>query len=125
MAEAVFKKVVNDQGLSSKFNHVDSCGTANYHVGDHLTRAPFQLAKSMEYPFHTLGDRFIFFLLSFFLRNSKCPVFLQLSKADFEKYDFIFGMDEENIQNIERVRPSASKAVGKGFPSQSLTSSSS
>jgi len=90
-----------------------------------LTRAPFQLAKSMEYPFHTLGDRFIFFLLSFFLRNSKCPVFLQLSKADFEKYDFIFGMDEENIQNIERVRPSASKAVGKGFPSQSLTSSSS
>lgn len=34
MAEAVFAKMVKEQGLSNHFGVIDSCGTADYHEGE-------------------------------------------------------------------------------------------
>lgn len=34
MAEAVFRDMVNKQGLNDRFGTIDSCGTADYHEGE-------------------------------------------------------------------------------------------
>jgi len=34
----------------------------------------------------------------------------QITKDDFKKFDFIFGMDEDNIRNINHVKPKDGKA---------------
>ena len=35
----------------------------------------------------------------------------QITTEDFRKFDFIFGMDDDNLSNLKRKKPSDSKAV--------------
>lgn len=37
-------------------------------------------------------------------------IFLQITKGDFEKFDYIFGMDDENMSALEHKAPKSSKA---------------
>ncbi|XP_050527276.1 low molecular weight phosphotyrosine protein phosphatase-like isoform X1 [Daktulosphaira vitifoliae] len=89
MAEAVFKEVIKQRGIADKW-YAESSGTGGWHVGcspDQRTMAVLK-KNNIEYQ-HTAQ---------------------QLVKDDFHRFDFIFGMDNSNISEINRRKPKGSKA---------------
>ena len=64
----------------------DSAGTGDWHVGDPPYPPMQAAARSRGLQMGDLRAR-------------------QFTAADFERFDLIFGMDAENIENIERLRP--------------------
>ena len=82
MAEGVFLKIVEREGKTRKFE-IDSAGTAGYHVGE---LADSRMRKHAENRGYKL--------------MSRCR---QVTKDDFEHFDYIIGMDESNIHNLKRI----------------------
>ncbi|WP_309091211.1 low molecular weight protein-tyrosine-phosphatase [Domibacillus sp.] len=80
MAEAMFRDLVQKEGLSERIE-VDSAATSSWHIGSPPHKGT--LAKLKEYNISSEG-----------LSGR------QLDAADFEKFDYIIGMDESNITNI-------------------------
>ncbi|WP_301109707.1 low molecular weight protein-tyrosine-phosphatase [Sporosarcina sp.] len=80
MAEGVFRKMIADEQFADKIE-VDSAGTSDWHVG----KPPHQgtLSKLAEYKVSSEG-----------------MAGRQLTKEDAEGFDYIIGMDAENIANI-------------------------
>lgn len=78
MAEGIMRDKIKDYGLEAQ---VDSCGTANYHVGE----SPDHRAQK------TLKQHSIDISM---LRGRQCQV------SDFDHFDLIFTMDESNYKNI-------------------------
>lgn len=70
--------------------NVDSAAIGSWHVG----RSPDHRATSTMQK-HNLPY------------NNKAR---QITKDDFNKYDYIFGMDNENISDLKDLAPSMSKA---------------
>ncbi|SPF75208.1 Low molecular weight protein-tyrosine-phosphatase YfkJ [Aliiroseovarius pelagivivens] len=86
-AEGVFRALAGQAGLTVE---TDSAGTSDWHVGD-APYAPMQsAAKSRGFDLSDLRAR-------------------QFTARDFEEFDLIIGMDDSNIDNIERLRPSGSQ----------------
>jgi len=79
MAEAVMSKLTEQSGLRDKI-YIDSAGTSGYHQGE--------LADSRMRHFGQIRG---YQLLS----RAR-----QLEASDFEKFDYILGMDDSNITNI-------------------------
>lgn len=77
-AEAVFKKKAADNGLRIE---IDSAGTAGYHKG----AAPDKRSQAVG------EDR------GYIFKGLKCR---KVVAQDFEKFDFILGMDNENVANL-------------------------
>ena len=83
-AEGVMLKKVKEKGLES-FYHIDSAGTYGYHQGElpdsrmraHASRRGYNL---------TSRSRLV-------------------TGADFEQFDLIIGMDDDNIRNLKRIAP--------------------
>jgi protein-tyrosine phosphatase len=84
LAEAVFKHRVNLLGLSDAFE-VDSCGTADYHIGSQPDPRTVKNALKNGVPI-----------------DHACR---QLCEQDFERFDRIFVMDEHNYRNTLRLAP--------------------
>ena len=82
LAEAIFNERVRQKGLQDQFQS-DSCGTANYHVGDWPDDRTIKCA-------HRNG-----ILINHFGR--------QLKRDDLDKFDLILAMDGSNLQNILRL----------------------
>ena len=82
LAEAIFSKMINDRGLDESFE-VDSCGTANYHVGEEPDRRTIQVAQKNNVPMQHLGR--------------------QLIKEDLHFFDLIIAMDHQNMENIRKL----------------------
>ena len=80
LAEAIFLKMISDRGLHDQFE-VDSCGTANYHVGEDPDPRTIQVARNNGVPMEHLGR--------------------QLSTSDLEYFDLVLAMDQQNLKNIE------------------------
>ncbi len=83
MAEFVFKDLVEKSGYASDF-FIASAATSTEEIGNpvhHGTRN-----KLAQFHISTAG---------------KCAV--QMKKSDYEKYDYLLGMDEWNIRNIKRI----------------------
>lgn len=80
MAEAVFRKLVKDEGLETKIQ-VDSAGTASWHIG----KSPHEgtITKLAEYNISTEGQ-----------------VCRQLQKEDYETFDYLVAMDGSNMKNM-------------------------
>lgn len=89
-AEAVFLREIEDQSLRDHW-FVDSAGTSDWFVGD----SPEQRARSV--------------LQSNGLNSSHRA--RQITDRDFDLFDFILGMDEQNVRDIQRMKPEASEAV--------------
>lgn len=83
MAEAVMRDLVEREHLSHKVE-VDSAATSSWHIGEPPHRGTQDKLK--EYGISTKGMQG-----------------RQLQKADFEKFDYIIGMDESNIRNIRTM----------------------
>ena len=82
-AEAVFKKKALDSGLDIK---IDSAGTAGYHNGVAPDKRSQGVGIERGYSFKGL----------------KCR---KVVEQDFEKYDYILGMDNQNIAKLLEVCP--------------------
>ncbi|MEK4231029.1 low molecular weight protein-tyrosine-phosphatase [Solibacillus sp. FSL H8-0538] len=80
MAEAVMRDLVEQQGLSAEIKF-DSAGTSSWHIDEPPHKGT--QAKLREYGISTSG---------------MCA--RQLTKNDFEAFDYIVGMDASNVQNI-------------------------
>lgn len=83
MAEAVFRHQVKEEQFESQIV-VDSAGTSNWHIG----KRPHEgtLAKLEELTISSTGMEG-----------------RQLVNEDFEKFEYIVGMDESNIDNIRMM----------------------
>jgi len=87
LAEAIFKDKVRRKNLE-RFVEADSCGTANYHVGDTPDDRTIRNALKNGVAIQHLGR--------------------QLAADDLDHFDFILAMDKSNHQNIHRL-PNASR----------------
>jgi protein-tyrosine phosphatase len=66
--------------------HFDSAGTADYHVGDPPDARSIRTAAQRSYDLSTLRAR-------------------QLRREDFQQFDLLLAMDEENLANMLRIAP--------------------
>jgi len=82
LAEAIFKHKIRERKIAHLFD-VDSCGTANYHIGDSPDKRTIANAKKNGVEILHAGR--------------------QLCPADFDSYDYIFVMDQSNKQNALRL----------------------
>ena len=82
LAEAIFVHKIRELGLAGELV-ADSCGTANYHIGD------------MPDP-RTIRNAFKNGILMSHLGR-------QLSAKDLEAFDLILAMDQSNLANIKRL----------------------
>ncbi len=90
MAEGVFNKIVAGQGVQKAFE-VDSAGLSNYHEGE-LPDA------CMRWHAEKRGYR---------LTHRSRPV----TANDFEYFDLIMGMDEQNMRQLHRLAATPEQAA--------------
>ncbi|WP_026561925.1 low molecular weight protein-tyrosine-phosphatase [Bacillus sp. J37] len=83
MAEAVMRDLVRKEGLEEKMT-IDSAGTGNWHVG----KSPHE------------GTRRILDRYNISYKGQKAR---QLIAEDLTQYDYLIGMDSENVGNIRRL----------------------
>ncbi len=81
-AEAVFSKMVNDRGLNGHFK-IDSAGTGGWHEGEQADYRMKQHALRRNYELTHLARKFN-------------------PNTDFDDFDLIIGMDDENIATLKR-----------------------
>lgn len=80
MAEAVFKHLVEHEGLTSHF-HIDSVGTSSYHVGDPAHPGTRRV----------LSDHGI----------KSVSISRQINRNDLETADYIVAMDQSNASDLQ------------------------
>jgi Protein-tyrosine-phosphatase len=83
MAEFVFKDMIQKQNLDQQF-HIASAGTSNEEIGNPVY--PGTRNKLAEHGISTEGKYAV-----------------QLTEADYQKYDYILGMDKQNMRNMARI----------------------
>lgn len=85
-AHGVFQKYVDDAGLNAEI-FVDSAGTSNWHIDEPPDRRSADAALAAGYDLSVLRGR-------------------QVTRRDFEKFDYILAMDESNLAALEELCPS-------------------
>ncbi len=83
MAEFVMKKIVRDEGLSDNF-YIYSMATSTEELGN----GPYPPAKRKMQEMNVPMEK----------HHSS-----QISAADYNKYDYLIGMDSANIRNMTRI----------------------
>ena len=83
MAEAVCAHILAERGLDW---HVDSSGTAAYHIGDAPDPRTVAVCRKHNIAIDHQGRQAI--------------------SADFEKFDYVLAMDEENLTNLQKLKGS-------------------
>lgn len=84
-AHGVFQTLVEQQGFGADI-YVDSAGTAAYHVGNPPDQRSVAAARSRGYDLTALRAR-------------------QVNAEDFQQFDYILAMDQENLLNLQRLQP--------------------
>lgn len=79
-AEGVFRHLVDDAGLGERV-HADSAGTHAYHVGNSPDHRAVKAAERRGYSLTGIHAR-------------------RVNTMDFETFDFIVAMDDENLMNL-------------------------
>lgn len=83
MAEFVMKDLVEKQGLSEQF-YIRSAATSREEIGNGVHYGTRE--KLAKYHISTAGKKAV-----------------QMVKEDYERYDYLIGMDERNIANMKRI----------------------
>jgi len=89
IAEAVFAQCVNEKKVANEWN-IDSAATADYHTGKNPDRRARSCMQKHSVP----------------MNHKARPVISE----DFTSFNYIFGMDENNIQDLKRMAPKNSTA---------------
>ena len=79
-AEGVFRHLVTEEGLANDF-HIDSCGTISHHTGDAPDSRAQATALARGIDISNLRGR-------------------QYQQSDFEKFDYIVTMDNQNYREM-------------------------
>lgn len=87
-AEAVFNGLLKKAGISKQFE-VDSAGTSAYHVGEQADRRMQSHAIRRDYNLTSISRQFD-------------------AHTDFDYFDYIVGMDDYNMQSLNRKARKAS-----------------
>lgn len=85
MAEFVMKKMVADEGLENKIS-VDSAATSTEEIGNGMHRGTLRKLQEKNIPYSNHRAR-------------------QITTEDYNKYDFLIGMDSENMYYMGRRWP--------------------
>lgn len=85
-AEGVFIKLIEEKGITERFV-VDSAGTHAYHVGDAPDLRAQRAARERDIDISCLRAR-------------------RVSEADFEVFDYILAMDDDNMSLLSQMCPS-------------------
>lgn len=83
MAEFILKDMVKKRGISNNF-HIESCATSTEEIGNSLHYGAKAKLKEMGIPFHHREAR-------------------QLTRKDYQNFDFLLCMDQWNVRNIMRI----------------------
>jgi protein-tyrosine phosphatase len=91
-AEGVFRKMVQDAGLSGRIT-IDSAGTHGYHVGEPPDARAVEAAARRGYDLSGLRAR-------------------KIERADFHQFDLVLAMDRDNHGILARLaQPSAGQRL--------------
>ncbi len=82
-AEAVFKGIVKNSGVSQNFE-IDSAGTTGYHVGQNADRRMQSHAIKRGFNLTSISRKFY-------------------PETDFDNFDYIIGMDDENMHSLKNM----------------------
>lgn len=85
-AHAVFRYLVEKENLQQCIK-VDSAGTGDWHVGGAPDGRATEVARQRDYKMDDLIAR-------------------QVTRKDFNQFDYILAMDCENLRNLEKMQPS-------------------
>ena len=83
MAEFVMKNLIEQKGLSDEFM-VDSAGTSTEELGNPIHYGTVGILEQYHIPYDDHRAR-------------------QMTKRDYEEYDYLIGMDSYNIRNMNRI----------------------
>lgn len=83
MSQFVFQDMINKRGLSDKF-YINSAATSREEIGNGPHYGTVNKMKEVGIPI--LPHRAV-----------------QMTKKDYEQYDYLIGMDGENIRNMKRI----------------------
>jgi protein-tyrosine phosphatase len=88
-AEEVFRVAARQAGILDRLR-IDSAGTHGYHAGEPPDRRATQAARARGYDIASLRAR-------------------QVERADFERFGWIYAMDDANLRVLAELRP-------RGYP---------
>lgn len=83
MAEALFRDLLEKENLTNQVT-VDSAATSSWHIGSPPHKGTLSILNKYNVSADGLVGR-------------------QLTKEDFETFDYIIGMDESNVKNIFEI----------------------
>lgn len=83
MAEFVFRDMVSRAGRENEF-YIESAATSREEIGNDTHPGTKEKLRENGIPFERRHAR-------------------QMTKKDYEKFDYIIGMDDANVRNIERI----------------------
>ncbi|XP_005186462.2 low molecular weight phosphotyrosine protein phosphatase 1 [Musca domestica] len=89
IAEAVMVDTIKKAGVSDEWE-VDSAAIGGWHVGNPPDHRALSTMKKHDLPYTNKAR--------------------QIKSKDFEEFDYIFGMDEENMDDLASRAPKGSKA---------------
>jgi protein-tyrosine phosphatase len=89
-AEAMLRRKVHEVGLDDRVE-VDSVGTSDYHVDSPPDRRAVAHGERRGLRMQHLRGR-------------------QVERADFDRFDWILAMDEDNLAHLRRLRPAGAHA---------------
>ena len=93
MAEAVFRHKLTEENLQNKIE-VDSAGTSNYHIGSPPHKGTRKILEGQKITFDGLKAR-------------------QVQKDDWETFDYIIAMDEQNIEDLKSINDQLESPIVK------------
>lgn len=91
-AEGVFRKLAADAGREGEFE-IDSAGTSAWHAGSPADKRMRAAAERRGYSLESRAR--------------------QIGPEDFERFDLILTMDEENFRNVAELDPEAGAKVAR------------
>lgn len=89
-AEGVFRKLVAEAGLEERI-HIDSAGTIGFHHGAPPDGRAMAAAGARGFDLGSLRAR-------------------RVVSEDFGRFDLILAMDEDNLADLQRIRPDDARA---------------
>ncbi|CQR47280.1 Low molecular weight protein-tyrosine-phosphatase YfkJ [Paraliobacillus sp. PM-2] len=84
MAEAMFRRLLEEEGIQEQFN-VDSAGIGNWHVGLPPHEGTRKILDQKNIAYEGMKAR-------------------QVDKKDWDEFDYIIAMDEQNMHDLEVIR---------------------
>lgn len=89
-AEGIFRKLVSNAGRAAEFE-IDSAGTIGYHAGSPADSRMRSAASGRGYELESVARRIV--------------------PGDFDRFDWIVTMDEENFSNVTSMDPGSRACV--------------